>query len=163
MGGVGSEGIADEPAHVHADARSAQGVAVPVGTGELAGVHVLVVEDEPSNRKVHEILLRGAGANVSLASSGEEALGLLQGQGAPVDLVLLDLQMPGMDGFEVARAIRKMGSPLVDVPIVALSGNVMSKEPERVLAVGMNGFLSKPVLRASLIDEIRRVLPQSPS
>ena len=64
VGGVDSEGIADEPADVHADARSAQGVAVRVGSGELAGVHVLVVEDEPSNRKVHEILLKIGRAHV---------------------------------------------------------------------------------------------------
>ncbi len=139
----------------------AQGAAQPVGTGELAGVHVLVVEDEPSNRRVHQALLQGAGAQVSLARSGQEALGLLRRDGAAVDLVLLDLQMPGMDGFEVARAIRALASPRADVPIVALSGNVLNREPERVRAVGMNGFLSKPVLRASLLDEIRRALSQA--
>ena len=70
----------------------------------------------------------------------------------------MDLQMPDMDGFELVGAIRRESAWLADLPILAVSGNVLNREAERVIEAGMNGFVPKPVRLAKLIDAIRSVL-----
>ncbi|MCG2575463.1 response regulator [Dechloromonas sp. XY25] len=121
---------------------------------------ILLVEDEPLNREVAiELIGDIAGVPVDVAESGEAAL--LRVQQSAYDLILMDLQMPGMDGFETARCIRSLPR-YADTPIVALTANVFAEDRERCLAAGMNDHLAKPVdperLRASLLRWLPRPL-----
>ncbi|MEO5345523.1 MAG: response regulator [Magnetococcus sp. YQC-9] len=109
-------------------------------------LEILLVEDLPANQKLACDILTLQGHRVALANNGVEALDLLKG-GSRFDLILLDLQMPIMDGFETTRRIRggapaEVGNP--DVPIVAVSAMVMMNEKQRCHEIGMNGFLLKP-------------------
>ena len=109
---------------------------------ELVGCRVLVVDDNRMNVAVVRRLLERAGLEVSTAASGSEALALLRQ--SPVDLVLLDLYMPEMNGDEVARLIRsELG--LERLPLIALSASVTMEERERCAAAGMVDFVSKPI------------------
>ena len=115
---------------------------------------VLVVDDNSVNRKVLARQLELAGASTDVAASGEEAL--LLWQKGRYDLMLADLQMPDMDGFELARQIRddeaREGRPRL--PILAITASALEGEEERSRAAGMDGFITKPVgieqLRATL-------------
>lgn len=106
---------------------------------------VLLVEDSEINRQIAGELLAAAGLDVDMAEDGEQALARLRA--APTDhyaLILMDLQMPRMDGFAAAAAIRADGR-LSDIPIVALTAHALPAERERALAAGMNDHLPKPV------------------
>lgn len=148
---------ADDPRQDTA-AEVAPAVAGRQTQGELSGLRVLVVEDEPTNRLIHCRMLESAGAQVIAAPTGSKALHELRQQEGHFDVVLMDLQMPDMDGFELVGAIRRESAWLADLPILAVSGNVLNREAERVIEAGMNGFVPKPVRLAKLIDAIRSVL-----
>jgi PAS domain S-box-containing protein len=124
----------------------------------LTGRSVLVIEDQPLNRQVVAELLESEGVHVRLADSGEAGLGLLDG----VDLVLTDIQMPGIDGYETARRIRAMPG-LQRLPIIALTAHALSDERARCEAAGMNDILTKPVEPATLVSLIARWLDRAPS
>ncbi len=113
--------------------------------------HVLVVEDDELNRLIVSGILQHAGCRVSLAARGNEALSALA-QADRVDLVLMDWQMPDMDGLEVTQRLRAGAAGPVGqtVPIIALTANAFAEDRAACLAAGMNDFLSKPVLAASL-------------
>jgi PAS domain S-box-containing protein len=126
----------------------------PLG-GRLAGMHVLVVEDNLLNQEVAGQLLRHAGASVAFAGNGRVALGMLADAGSHYDAVLMDLQMPVMDGFEAAAAIRAMG--LGTLPILAMTANAMEEDRRRALQAGMDGYLAKPVDVDQLVAALRRM------
>ncbi len=121
---------------------------------DLNGKHVLVVEDNPVNQMVIKGKLKKQGADVLLADNGQIALELIQQ--SPIDVVLMDCQMPVMDGFEATRCIRRLGGEFARVPIIAVTANAMSKDRERCLDAGMNDYLSKPVDSAQLLTAIQR-------
>jgi two-component system, sensor histidine kinase and response regulator len=104
---------------------------------------VLVAEDNEINRRVLAGMLRRIGCEVAFAVDGREALQLLAQR--DFDLVLMDCQMPELDGFEASREIRALGGVHADLPIIALTANVLPSDREACLAAGMNDFLSKPV------------------
>ena len=104
---------------------------------------VLLVEDVELNQVLIADMLRSHGHAVTVAANGEEAVGLVRRE--RFDLVLMDVQMPVMDGVEATRRIRALASPVGEVPVLALSANVMAHERERYLAAGMNGVLTKPI------------------
>ncbi|MCP2006901.1 response regulator [Duganella violaceipulchra] len=108
----------------------------------LAGVHVLLVEDNPINQQVAKGILELAGATVTLAEHGEKALQLLRGD-LRCDLVLMDVQMPVMDGFTATRAIRD--ELRLTLPVIAMTAGVMESEREQCIAAGMDDFIGKPV------------------
>jgi signal transduction histidine kinase/ActR/RegA family two-component response regulator len=114
----------------------------PVPTTAL---HILIVEDNPINQKVATLLFSTLGQNVSVASNGLEALAALQTQS--FDLVLLDLYMPQMNGFDTIHAIRSLDSMIARIPIIVLTTDVSDETLERCLDCGVNGFLSKPFTR----------------
>ena len=124
----------------------------PAGPPADAGVRILVVEDNPINRKVVEAILRRFGCVVELARSGQEALDLLAAR--EFAAVLMDLQMPGMDGFQTTRAIRDPVSSVLnhEVPVVALTAYARASDRDRCLAAGMSGFLTKPLRLADLAE-----------
>ena len=107
---------------------------------------VLVVEDNPTNRKVASGMLRKQGVGFECAHNGREALDLIE-SGARPDLVLMDCQMPVMDGFEATRRIRALeaGRGGTRVPIVALTAGAFSEDRERCIEAGMDDFLAKPL------------------
>jgi len=126
--------------------RAAASAAAPAAASaaavRLAG-HVLVVDDNELNQLVASELLRAFGLQVSVAADGPQALQLLSG-GARFDAVLMDVQMPGMDGFETTRRIRAL--PQRDgLPVIALTAHAFATERERCLAAGMDDYVSKPI------------------
>ncbi len=125
----------------------------PLANGGVAEeLRVLVAEDNEINRRVLAGMLRRIGCEVVFAVDGREAVQLVTQR--EYGLVLMDCQMPEMDGFEAARAIRRGGGRFADLPIVALTANVLPSDREACLAAGMNDFLAKPVkldvLRAAI-------------
>ncbi|GAB4393553.1 MAG: hypothetical protein Tsb0032_13420 [Kiloniellaceae bacterium] len=112
------------------------------------GTRVLVVEDSPTNLELAVIMLEKLNCKVSTATNGCEALDAVAR--AHFDVVLMDLQMPEMDGFEATARIRAMSGAARDLPIVALTANAMRGDRERCLEAGMNDYLSKPLRRDEL-------------
>ncbi len=108
----------------------------------LSGARVLVVEDNSTNQMIMLELLAQIGIAAVCAGDGQEAVGLVSS--SPFDLILMDLQMPIMDGYEATRQIRQMKSA-AELPILAVTAHAMAKDRERCLAMGMNGHVSKPV------------------
>ena len=122
--------------------------------GELSG-HVLLVEDNPINQMVAQKMLEKIGIESTLAADGQEALNMLE-QGK-FDAVLMDCQMPVMDGFEAARRIREQ-SLLSELPVIAMTANVMEGDREKCLEAGMNDYIGKPVVQADLKKTLARWL-----
>ena len=108
----------------------------------LRGARILVAEDHPLNQQVIQELLERAGAHVTLAGNGQEAVA--QAQQQVFDVVLMDLQMPVMDGFEATRRLRQQPH-LARLPILALTANVFRSDIDRCKAMGMNGHIGKPI------------------
>ncbi|MBU2451161.1 MAG: PhnD/SsuA/transferrin family substrate-binding protein [Gammaproteobacteria bacterium] len=121
----------------------------------LAGRHLLVVEDEAINREIALELLSEYGVTADTAENGEQALELLARQ--HYDLVLMDMQMPKMDGLEATRLIRAQPQHTL-LPIIAMTANAFAEDRERCLAAGMNDFLSKPVEPVDLKLQLLRHL-----
>jgi two-component system, sensor histidine kinase and response regulator len=136
-------------------------VAVPVEESpKRQRLKILLAEDNPVNQKLAIRLLEKAGHGVVLADSGAEAVAAWK-QTAPsgFDLVLMDIQMPVMDGMEATAAIREREKKTGEhVPIIAMTAHAMRGDKERYLAAGMNGYVSKPIHPTTLFDEIERVL-----
>ena len=130
----------------------------PVPVPAAAPLHILLAEDNVFSAQLMEKLLARRGHRVRLATDGLEALALAR-QGA-FDLLLLDVQLPELDGFEVVRAIRELernaGGHL---PVVALTARSKAEDRERCLAAGMDDFLTKPVSAADLLAAIDRLVP----
>jgi len=120
---------------------------------------VLLVEDNPINLMVAQKMLEKVGLKPSLANNGIEALEQLKSQS--FDLVLMDCQMPEMDGFDATREIRQLNIKALNkqpLPIVAMTANVMSGDRERCLEVGMDDYIGKPVRRDELASILKRWL-----
>lgn len=122
---------------------------------EVSGL-ILVVEDDPTNQLIVGSMLQGAGYQVLTADDGGHALALLREHS--FDLVLMDWQMPDMDGLAVTRLIRAgaVGAYGEHVPIVALTANAFAEDRTACLAAGMNDFLTKPVLARQLLEVVER-------
>ncbi|MBS53875.1 MAG: hypothetical protein CMI03_14135 [Oceanospirillaceae bacterium] len=128
-----------------------------------SGHRLLLVEDNEINQLVASELLKGAGYRIDIASNGLEALKQLAEMPAdcPFSAVLMDCQMPEMDGFEATRAIRngKAGEEAVKLPVIAMTANAMQGDRERCLEAGMDDYLTKPIQAAQLISTLTRWLP----
>ncbi|MGD2131475.1 MAG: ATP-binding protein [Maricaulaceae bacterium] len=122
----------------------------------LRGSRLLVVDDNAINREVARLIFSQHDAIILEAGNGAEALDALAAQ--DVDVVLLDNNMPVMDGAETISRIRASSAPWADVPVIALTADAMSGDRERFLSMGMNGYVSKPIDPRSATAEILRVL-----
>jgi CheY-like chemotaxis protein/two-component sensor histidine kinase len=123
--------------------------------GQVRRLSVLVAEDHPVNRKYIAALLDKLGHQASFAENGEQAVQAVQR--APVDLVLMDLHMPDLDGLAATRAVRALPGPTGLVRIVALTADAFAETRERCLAAGMDDFLAKPVQPQALAELLARL------
>ncbi len=119
-----------------------------------SGRHVLAVDDNPLNARLLRVLLEKAGHRVSVVGEGEAAVDAVAA--GAVDVVLMDLQLPGISGIEAARRIRALDGVRAAIPIIAVTANAGGGEAEACRAVGMNGFVTKPIDRAGLLDAMER-------
>jgi len=133
-----------------APVRTGRGEAAALPAGDL---RVLLVEDHAINRELALEMLSGAGATVSTATNGQEAL--QQVRRRPFDLILMDIQMPEMDGYEATRLIRA-DPALADLPILAMTANAMPADRQRALEAGMNDYIAKPVDADELVEKLAR-------
>jgi PAS domain S-box-containing protein len=118
--------------------------------------HVLYAEDDETSLLTGKRLLEKSGHVVTAAADGQEALRRLAAQ--DFDLVLMDVQMPVMDGAEATRRIRASGAPQADIPIIALTAYAMSEDREKFLAAGMDDYVAKPFDMRTLMEAIARVM-----
>ena len=123
--------------------------------GRLAGVRLLLVEDNPTNQQVARELLQSAGAEVTVADGGLPAIALLRTRPEEFDLVLMDVQMPDMDGYAATQEIRG-GLGLRVLPIIAMTANAMAADRQAALDAGMNDHVAKPFDFVNLVDVIAR-------
>ncbi|MGC1451013.1 MAG: PAS domain S-box protein [Candidatus Sulfotelmatobacter sp.] len=124
---------------------------------DATGIRILLVEDNEVNQQVASELLQGAGATVTIANHGGEAVGILTGgeQPPPFDIVFMDLQMPEMDGFTATRLLRAEPK-LQALPIIAMTAHALVEERQRCLEAGMNDHVSKPIDPDALFAALMR-------
>jgi len=155
--------VAPAAAAAHAATPAAVAMAAAPVAGGIGG-HVLLVEDNAVNRQVAQRLLSLVGVSFEIAENGKEALDRLEhGQ---FDAVLMDCQMPILDGYGATRAVRRLesdGARKGHVPIVAMTANAMAGDREKCLAAGMDDYMSKPLNRALLEQMLRKWLPKTAS
>jgi len=119
---------------------------------------ILVVDDIETNLEIVEAYLRDSGYRVDCVSSGLEAIQLLGS--AHFDLILMDVQMPVMNGVTTTQRIRALPAPIGDIPIIAMTANVLPQQVRSFLEAGMNDHVGKPIERAKLYNNVRRWLPR---
>jgi len=120
------------------------------------GAKILVVEDNPINQIVTQENLNKLGCTVELASSGKEALDKFTP--GSFDCILMDVQMPNMDGYETTRQIRSKEQDDNHVTIIALTANAMPEDRQKCLDSGMNDYIAKPIEANTLADCLRKYL-----
>jgi CheY-like chemotaxis protein/HPt (histidine-containing phosphotransfer) domain-containing protein len=130
----------------------------PASRAGAAG-KILIVDDVPINRELVSVLLRAAGHGVVKASGGAEALSLLEGQS--FDLVLMDVQMPEMDGYEATGRIRALPAPQGAVPIIAMTAHAMQEDVARCRQAGMDDHIAKPIVKQELLEKVQNWLPDA--
>lgn len=142
-----------KPAPVHLES-----FRTSAGTEELAAalknIRVLVVDDSPDNLELTSHFLAYAGAEVTCVEGGEQALSLLKKRS--FDVIVMDIQMPGLDGYQAVRSLRAMG---YTKPVIALTAHAMKGEREKCIAAGFDSYLVKPIDRQALIQSVRAYAP----
>ena len=133
---------------------------LPQKDADFKGRQILLVEDNELNREIAQEILREYGFRVDTAENGAVAVEKVS-TAAPgsYDLVLMDVQMPVMDGYTATRQIRALENPaLAGVPILAMTANAFDEDRRRAMESGMNGFLSKPIVIGDLVQELHKIL-----
>ena len=120
------------------------------------GARVLVVEDNDMNMQLVEYLLEEGGYQIVKAASGEDALSIARG-GEPVDLILMDIHLPGIDGLSVVHEM-KADERTKSIPILALTAHAMRGDRDRFLEAGCDGYISKPIDVKTFLTSIRSYL-----
>ena len=118
---------------------------------------VLVVEDNDMNMELVEYLLEEGGYKIVKAASGEEALTITRAAAAPLDLILMDIHLPGMDGLSVVREM-KSDRRTQTIPILALTAHAMRGDKDRFLEAGCDGYISKPIDVKTFLSSIEQFL-----
>jgi PAS domain S-box-containing protein len=124
----------------------------------LAGLRVLIVEDNATNRLIAGRLLQAMGAVVETADDGIQGVEAVERDHQGFDLIFMDIQMPGMDGVEATRRIRDLGGDAAGTPIVAMTANALAHQRASYIAAGMNGAVAKPLSPIALVQAIAAVL-----
>ena len=133
---------------------------LPEKNADFKGKHILLVEDNELNREIAQEILREYGFRVDTAENGAVAVEKVR-TAAPgsYDLVLMDVQMPVMDGYTATRQIRALEDPaLAGIPILAMTANAFDEDRRNAMESGMNGFLSKPIVIGDLVQELHKIL-----
>ena len=133
---------------------------LPPKDADFKGRQILLVEDNELNREIAQEILREYGFRVDPAENGAVAVEKVS-TAAPgsYDLVLMDIQMPVMDGYTATRQIRALENPaLAGIPILAMTANAFDEDRRRAMESGMNGFLSKPIVIGDLVQELHKIL-----
>ncbi|MDO8037036.1 response regulator [Janthinobacterium sp. SUN128] len=131
----------------------------PLGT-ELAGVHFLLVEDNHLNQAVARGILEHMGATLDVVGDGLQAVERLRTEALRYDIVLMDMQMPVMDGFSATHIIRT--ELRLNLPVIAMTAGVLASERERCMTAGISDFIAKPVVVEEMMEVILRHLPKRP-
>ena len=149
--------IVDTLVNVFADGgEDLRGAADGEQASRLRGARILLTEDNEINQQIAVELLEGAGATVTVANNGREAVEMLSGPGhPPFDVVMMDLQMPEMDGYQATAKLRS-DSRLAALPIIAMTAHATVEERQRCLAAGMNDHVAKPIDPAALFEAVGR-------
>jgi len=119
---------------------------------------ILLVDDSIDNQRLFSIFLKKTGAGVILAGNGQEVINAVEAalrDGKPFDLILMDMQMPVMDGIAATKILREKG---IDTPIVALTGNAMQEAQDSCYAAGFTDFLTKPIQRDALLSAVAKIM-----
>jgi len=117
----------------------------------MAGKNILLVEDNPVNRRLAVFLLRSQGYQVREASTAKEAFEILEKE--PADLIVMDIQLPGMDGLETTRKLKEQPAT-ADIPVIAVTSYAMKGDREKALAAGCVGYVTKPIDKNIFIQEV---------
>ena len=133
---------------------------LPEKNAGFKGRHILLVEDNELNREIAQEILQEYGFRVDPAENGAVAVEKVRTAATgSYDLVLMDVQMPVMNGYEATRQIRALDDPaLAKIPILAMTANAFDEDRRNALESGMNGFLSKPIVIGDLVQELRKIL-----
>ena len=121
----------------------------------MSDKNVMVVEDNEKNRKLMRVILKSKGYNVIEATTGEEAISTLKKQ--KPDIILMDIQLPGIDGITLAKQI-KADTNTNDIPIIAVTAFAMKGDEQKILSSGCNGYISKPIDTHELINIMEQYL-----
>ncbi len=163
--GIGTNFTLRLPLVEGASAKSPTASAPPrrgrVDTTELPAAHVLIAEDNRINQQLVLAMTQSLGIDARLANNGEEAVRAVveaREAGRPFDVVLMDMQMPGVDGLEATRRLRDLGFTASDLPIIALTANCYPEDVEACSAAGMQSHIGKPVTTVALARELARWL-----
>ncbi len=129
-------------------------------TNKLSNIHCLLIDDNPMNLKVESMILKKMNFSSQTVSSGKEAVEILKNNPKKFDVVLTDLQMPEMDGFQTLEAIKKIDPK---IPVIAVTAFAMESDKKKCEEAGMDGYVSKPVQKQTLYDEIAKTLKKEQS
>ena len=135
----------------------AAGTAKKISVQDLVGKEILLVEDNELNMEIAQIVLKKAGLIIDTAENGSEAVA--KAQAKRYDMILMDIQMPVMNGYEATRAIRQLEDKhLADVPIIAMTANAFQEDKEKALSEGMDGHVAKPLKVEVLLQAMQEAL-----
>jgi CheY-like chemotaxis protein len=151
------DGILNVINHQSAEEPDSRTIALP---NVVRGPHVLVAEDNESNQNLVREILDSAGMTCDIVANGHDAVRFALEQPGRYGVILMDLEMPGMDGLDAAREIRQRAAK--QIPIIALTAHAMEQDRQRCLEAGINQHLTKPVNPARLIQEINRWIAPEP-
>jgi len=134
--------------------------AEPASCPDFAGKHILLAEDNQMNQMIAVAILEEAGFTIDIAADGEEAVEKITSSPAGTyDIILMDIQMPKMDGYEAAKRIRELPDPgKSGIPIVAVTANAFEEDKKVALAAGMNGHLAKPYDVPVIMETLKKLL-----
>jgi CheY-like chemotaxis protein len=143
-----------------ADARDGAITGDPIGAGpRFGGVRILLADDVPINREIAAAMLEAEGAVVAEAEDGRRAYEMFKSDPERYDLILMDIHMPEMDGYEASRLIRALGTPrAAEVPIIAMTADVFREDIERCSEAGMDEHIGKPIDAKQMIAKLDSVL-----
>jgi CheY-like chemotaxis protein len=128
---------------------------------EFSGHVILLVDDVEINREIVMALLEPSGVLIDCAENGYKAVEMFELNPKRYDLVLMDVQMPVLDGYEATKRIRSGSAPNAGaIPVIAMTANVFQEDIARCLACGMNGHLGKPISLEAIVAVLRRYLGQ---
>lgn len=128
-----------------------------IGSIELIGMKILLTEDNSINQLIARRILERRGAKITIANNGQIAVDLI-GEGQQFDLILMDIQMPILDGYQATRAIRQMDNLYAkEIPIFAMTANTFQADIDKAYEVGMNGYIGKPIEPDQLIQTLSEV------